>query len=41
MSTDQPAPHPQERLIETIERFKKGGAEKYHQSLKEQNKMFV
>jgi acetyl-CoA carboxylase carboxyltransferase component len=39
--SEQPPPHPQERLIETIERFKKGGAEKYHQSLKEQNKMFV
>ena len=39
--SDEPAPHPQQFLIEKIEQFKKGGAEKYHQNLKEQNKMFV
>ncbi len=42
MSDNQtPAPHPQEALLKKIEQFKKGGAEKYHEKLAEQNKMFV
>ena len=43
MSADQTAaaPHPQELLLEKVEQFKQGGAEKYHQKLKEQNKMFA
>lgn len=36
-----PAPHPQEALLKKIEQFKKGGPEKYHEKLQEQNKMFV
>jgi len=28
-------------VSETVERIKKGGAEKYHKKLKEQNKLFV
>jgi len=35
------APHPTELLLEKIEQIKQGGAEKYHQKLEEQNKMFV
>jgi acetyl-CoA carboxylase carboxyltransferase component len=41
MSTDPTSPHPQQLLIEKIEQFKKGGDQKYHDKLQEQNKMFV
>jgi len=43
MSADQTASpaHPQELLLQKIEQLKQGGAEKYHQKLAEQNKMFV
>jgi acetyl-CoA carboxylase carboxyltransferase component len=39
--SDQPSPHPQQILLEKIEQFKQGGGQKYHEKLKEQNKMFV
>ncbi|MBI1878178.1 MAG: acyl-CoA carboxylase subunit beta [Chloroflexi bacterium] len=39
--SDQTPPHPQQLLIEKIEQFKKGGDQKYHDKLQEQNKMFV
>jgi acetyl-CoA carboxylase carboxyltransferase component len=39
--SDQSTPQPQQILLEKIEQFKRGGDEKYHDKLKEQNKMFV
>lgn len=36
-----PEGHPQQRLLERIEQVKKGGAEKYHEQLKQQNKLFA